>query len=905
MFFDRVCITSAGYDILGPALAGSSTSGSTPLTAIWGNVYTSNVDTSEWSNHDMNQASVNTSSKFNASTYTCSGVVVSSVCSKQIVDSDDNAIEASVITLSLNMTNSTYNGTAATLLVFGMANIGDTPQLLIIASSNNPDIVPNGQPYNAIVDLHIQLSDSATTDITATDGWYASAENLQKLNNRAVTKHSLNDPSIGDDQTILGIKTFSNNTRHSGNILTTANGSLDIGTSASRWRTVYATTFDGNSSTATKLSTARKIDGVNFDGSADIYHYCTCGTGSGTATKQISLGTVNQLSHGLTVTVRFKYGNTADSPKLQINTLSAADIYQRRVDSGSQSSDEELAGHNPALSWAPGETITFVYDGNSSNGGSGKWYIVGHQNKPYLLAVTSNTDRANSYPLVFRSWSSSTSLDNGYSVLYTDGSNAINYRPDCSTLSCKTFYGRATSTNIQSDSGILSNGSTYKFYNGTCMTAANTATKVVTCSGFEYQTGAVITVNFTYKNSVTSQVYLNVNNKGAKPVNQESTVPGDDINSAVSNWAAGAVITFKYDGTSWIPIDVIHKHRYGTCTTADDKPNKVATIENNSFVLIKGAEVFIKFDYYNSSTSEVTLNVNGTGAKPIKRNTGSAVSSTNGTSWENNETVHFIYDGSNWVIMNKMCAELVGVSTKNSNEDCPLVFISGIGGSKKLSKHIYTDTANSIYYNPSTNTLTCPTFHGTASKATADADNIDIRDYAYYISTTTYTGSYNVLTSSNGTYSTNGNISITYFNGIKSKNNTVRSISETAMRSTLIKTLAVKDSDYIKTVTGSSKRYYDVPIGTIRLICYTSTKAGKTQLTAGSVIRDSTFTSSSSNYVMPAILKTIFNNSSTVLSIDDSSINNNMYYKGDWCILHPAIVSYSGNMLVALAIRIA
>jgi hypothetical protein len=255
--------------------------------------------------------------------------------------------------------------------------------------------------------------------------------------------------------------------------------------------------------------------------------------------------------------------------------------------------------------------------------------------------------------------------------------------------------------------------------------------------------------------------------------------------------------------------------------------------------------------------------------------------------------------------MNKMCAELVGVSTKNSNEDCPLVFISGIGGSKKLSKHIYTDTANSIYYNPSTNTLTCPTFHGTASKATADADNIDIRDYAYYISTTTYTGSYNVLTSSNGTYSTNGNISITYFNGIKSKSNTARSISETAMRSTLIKTLAVKDSDYIKTVTGSSKRYYDVPIGTIRLICYTSTKAGKTQLTAGSVIRDSTFTSSSSNYVMPAILKTIFNNSSTVLSIDDSSINNNMYYKGDWCILHPAIVSYSGNMLVALAIRIA
>ena len=52
------------------------------------------------------------------------------------------------------------------------------------------------------------------------------------------------------------------------------NNSVDLGTSSQKWSNVYSNTFIGklfgNASSATKLSTARKINGVAFDGTKDI-----------------------------------------------------------------------------------------------------------------------------------------------------------------------------------------------------------------------------------------------------------------------------------------------------------------------------------------------------------------------------------------------------------------------------------------------------------------------------------------------------------------------------------------------------------------------------------------------------------------------------------------------------------
>ena len=60
-------------------------------------------------------------------------------------------------------------------------------------------------------------------------------------------------------------------------------------------------------------------------------------------------------------------------------------------------------------------------------------------------------------------------------------------------------------------------------------------------------------------------------------------------------------------------------------------------------------------------------------------------------------------------------ANNIYVSRSSSNYSYPLVFTEYATSGGTLSannKSLYTDTANSVYYNPSTNTLTCPNFAG-------------------------------------------------------------------------------------------------------------------------------------------------------------------------------------------------
>lgn len=60
---------------------------------------------------------------------------------------------------------------------------------------------------------------------------------------------------------------------------------------------------------------------------------------------------------------------------------------------------------------------------------------------------------------------------------------------------------------------------------------------------------------------------------------------------------------------------------YGTCDTAAATVAKVVTCPDfTAEDLVKGALIFVTFDYTNSgAVAKLTLNVNGTGAKPIKK----------------------------------------------------------------------------------------------------------------------------------------------------------------------------------------------------------------------------------------------------------------------------------------------
>ena len=90
------------------------------------------------------------------------------------------------------------------------------------------------------------------------------------------------------------------------------------------------TSVSGNAGTATKLATARTIDGVSFNGSANIIHYGTCSTAAETAAKAVNC-TGFVLATGARIAVRFTVTNTAANPTLNVNATGAKAIRYRNA----------------------------------------------------------------------------------------------------------------------------------------------------------------------------------------------------------------------------------------------------------------------------------------------------------------------------------------------------------------------------------------------------------------------------------------------------------------------------------------------------------------------------------------------------------------------------------------------
>ena len=69
---------------------------------------------------------------------------------------------------------------------------------------------------------------------------------------------------------------------------------------------------------ASQLTIARSIDGVNFNGTADISHYGVCGTGASTAAKVVNCSGF-ALKTGAWIAVRFNTTNSASTNDLTLN----------------------------------------------------------------------------------------------------------------------------------------------------------------------------------------------------------------------------------------------------------------------------------------------------------------------------------------------------------------------------------------------------------------------------------------------------------------------------------------------------------------------------------------------------------------------------------------------------------
>ena len=101
-----------------------------------------------------------------------------------------------------------------------------------------------------------------------------------------------------------------------------------------------------------------------------------------------------------------------------------------------------------------------------------------------------------------------------------------------------------------------------------------------------------------------------------------------------------------------IQIDDGGKHNfastaYGICNTEANNANKV--VEMTGFTLIEGTTVHIKFTH-NNTVANPTLNINGTGAKPIVQYGTTVAGTTDSTSgWYAGAILALTYDGTDWI----------------------------------------------------------------------------------------------------------------------------------------------------------------------------------------------------------------------------------------------------------------
>ena len=104
----------------------------------------------------------------------------------------------------------------------------------------------------------------------------------------------------------------------------------------------------------------------------------------------------------------------------------------------------------------------------------------------------------------------------------------------------KAAYNKAVAANSTASAANA------KLVYGTCGTAAGTAAKTVSITGFALATGAVVNVTFTNANTAANPT-LNVNSTCAKSIRL------NNANLTMQNsWDAGETVMFAYDGTYWV-----------------------------------------------------------------------------------------------------------------------------------------------------------------------------------------------------------------------------------------------------------------------------------------------------------------------------------------------------------------
>ena len=153
---------------------------------------------------------------------------------------------------------------------------------------------------------------------------------------------------------------------------------------------------------------------------------------------------------------------------------------------------------------------------------------------------------------------------------------------------------------------------------------------------------------------------------------------------------------------------------YGTCSTSADTAAKEVTVSvTQGFSLSIGATVIVKFDNTNTA-SNVTLNVNNTGAKSIYYDNAVYTDSWDLVCGKANTVTIYSYDGTNWVWIghgfdyNTNDAVTQTAASDNANYE---VLLSGTADNTTRTEG--AKKSSNITFNPSTGNLQITKLNGT------------------------------------------------------------------------------------------------------------------------------------------------------------------------------------------------
>ena len=331
----------------------------------------------------------------------------------------------------------------------------------------------------------------------------------------------------------------------------------------------------------------------------------SCSTTASTAAKVATLDDSSgfSLTAGVTVAVRFTYGNSAGTPTLRVDGTTTGTA-KTIVFNTSYNSNTTGAG-TTYNTWGPYETVIFTYNGaywvntGSSLGIYNAYNKADSITASSLGALTSESDPIFSASAAAGITSSNISTWNGKQdalpsqtnnsgkFLTTNGSalswGTVDALPSQTNNSGKFLTTNGTSaswatvsiptvptmdstpTNGNSSNTVSSDGvydmvmGRTKVYTATCSTAAATAAKVATLddsTNFSLTAGVKVAVTFTYGNSAaTPTLRVDGTTTGtAKTIAIPSSATAYTTGSGTSynTWGAYETVLFTYTGTYWV-----------------------------------------------------------------------------------------------------------------------------------------------------------------------------------------------------------------------------------------------------------------------------------------------------------------------------------------------------------------